>query len=351
MCHMSHVMCNFFFSFSSSPFSEQIATKNNEPTRAVHPQPGKPNNQLAPRAELHKRLDAGGHRRFKTERATPEPSTHSDTKPSVSHQNMAAHQVLHVWVTDPYTPNAPSPPHARMFDQTPRDKKKCEPTPKNTNGNGMAKNFATTSKKLMDVETQPPKEPGPLNQDQAKLFQPIKAWLLKYVLTNIETPEAELPKLFDTKWFKLTVHKLPDAKLSEVPKAKAKTPSREIINPSRGKAEPSSNKPFKPHKVRAQAINNSTAKTLTDNPAKDLHKHQKRHPAAPIFKLSGKGSVAITLKTTEANKGYPAKEQPTKKGNKRNPNVASPTTAQELTRQERAKETRSTKHSDKRPTH
>ena len=113
------------------------------------PRPGKPNNQLAPRAELHERLNAGGYWRFKSERATSEPSTHSDTNPSVPNQNVAAHHVLHVWVTDPYTSNAPSPPHARMFKQTPRDKKKREPIPKNSDANGMAKNCATTSSKLM----------------------------------------------------------------------------------------------------------------------------------------------------------------------------------------------------------
>ena len=63
----------------------------------------------------------------------------------------------------------------------------------------MAQNSATTSSELTQAETQPPKEPGALNHDQAKLFQSIIAWLLEDGLPDNETPEAELPKLFETK--------------------------------------------------------------------------------------------------------------------------------------------------------
>ena len=45
--------------------------------------------------------------------------------------------------------------------------------PRNTNGTRMTKNSATMSNELTEVKTQPPKDPGEFDKDQAKLSQLI----------------------------------------------------------------------------------------------------------------------------------------------------------------------------------
>ena len=97
-------------------------------------------------------------------------------------------------MTDPYTPNTPPLIQGRLT-RHPGIRRNSHPI---TESNGTAKNSATTSSELTEGKTQPPYESGPLNHDLAKLFQSIKARLLK-----VKTPQAKLPKLVETNWSKL----------------------------------------------------------------------------------------------------------------------------------------------------
>ena len=92
-----------------------------------------------------------------------QPSTYQEPNPTVPYQNMAAHQVPHVPMMNPYTPNALFPPYISIPDHRPRDDHPRTP---------MAKYSTTRYSKLTEAETQQLEVPGALNNHQTKFLQP-----------------------------------------------------------------------------------------------------------------------------------------------------------------------------------
>ena len=67
-----------------------------------------------------------------------------------------------------------------------------------------------------------------LKQEQAKLFELIKAELHKNRLLKAKLPQAELSELIKVEWLELPEDGLPEAELFELLKAKAKEFARKI---------------------------------------------------------------------------------------------------------------------------
>ena len=101
--------------------TQYIATTNDKKTKATPLQPDKPDKQPALIVKAQKRPDAKEHLRIDFERATPEVST---PNPTVPHQNVAAHHVPHVLMSNTDTPKTPFLPYTSIPNQTPRDKRK-----------------------------------------------------------------------------------------------------------------------------------------------------------------------------------------------------------------------------------